>query len=101
MKYKIGDIVWSLDWRNSNRKGPHIKFIRHKITELVEDFRSAPYFATYPGYRYGYQFHSKSVLNCKNEAIKRAIKQLEKEIDRLKKELIIFNTVGIKKTQNR
>ena len=86
MKYKVGDIVWGLDWSNSDAS-PRVKLIRHRITELVEDFPSMPYLATYPGYKGGSQFHAKSVSDCKNEARIKAIKQLENEIIRLKKEI--------------
>jgi len=87
MKYKVGDIVWGLEWGAVCDKRPRARLIRHRITELVEDYPSAPYVATYPGYAGGSQFHAKAVSHSKNEARIKAIKQLEDEILRLKKEI--------------
>ena len=88
MKYKVGDIVWGLSWDNYSGKPPRTRLLRHKITEIVEDFPSAPYVATCPNRHRGSQFHYKSVSSYKNEEKLKAIKILEKEIKRLKKEVL-------------
>jgi len=87
MKYKVGDIVWGLEWNNPFDGPPRAKLVRHRITEIVDDFPSSPYCATYPGSWRGTQFHAKSVSRSKNEIRMRAIKHLEKEIQRLHKEI--------------